>query len=80
MSESEFPTIREEIERKAITTAVWIIERHEAGEITDDQKFIAQQVLFMSVSGLVGQEVFELISAEMPDMESGLKIQEGQSG
>ena len=77
---SEFPTIREEIERKAIATAVWLIERHEAGEITDEQKFIGQQVLFMSVSGLVGREVFELISAEMPEMESGLKIQEGQSG
>jgi len=73
MSDSEFPTIREEIERKAVGTAIWIIEKHEAGEITDDQKFIAQQVLFMSVSGLVGLETFELISSEMPEMESGLK-------
>ena len=71
---SEFPTIREEIERKAVDTAVWLLEKHEAGEMTDEQLFIGQQVLFMTISGLVGQEVFELISAEMPEMESGLKI------
>ena len=71
---SEFPTIREEIERKSVDTAVWLLEKHEAGEITDEQLFIGQQVLFMTISGLVGQEVFELVSAEMPEMESGLKI------
>ena len=73
MSKSEFPTIREEIERKAIDTAVWLIEKHEAGEMTDEQLYIGQQTLFMTVSGLVGREVFDLISASMPDMESGLK-------
>ena len=78
MSESEYPTIREEIERKALDTAVWLLEKHEAGEMTDEQLFIGQQTLFMTVSGLVGREVFELISAEMPEMESGLKMQEGQ--
>ena len=71
---SEFPSIREEIERKAIDAAVWLIEKHEAGEITDEQLFIGQQTLFMTVSGLVGREVYDLISASMPDMESGLKI------
>ena len=80
MPKSEFPTIREEVERKAIDTAIWIIEKHEAGEITDDQKFIAQQVLFMSVSGLVGRDTFELISAEMPELESGLIVKEGVGG
>ena len=78
MPTSEFPTIREEIERKAVDTAVWLLEKHEAGEMTDEQLFIGQQVLFMTISGLVGQEVFELVSAEMPEMESGLKVQEGQ--
>lgn len=77
MPNSEFPTIREEIERKAVDTAIWLIEKNEAGEITDDQLFIGQQVLFMTVSGLVGRETFELISAQMPEMESGLKIEEG---
>lgn len=71
---AEFPTIREEIERKAIDSAVWLIEKHEAGEMTDEQLYIGQQVLFMTVSGLVGKEVFDLISASMPDMESGLKV------
>jgi len=78
MPKSEFPSIREEIERKALDTAVWLLEKHEAGEITDAQLFIGQQALFMTVSGLVGREVFELISAEMPEMESGLKIEGGQ--
>ena len=76
MSESEFPSIREEIERKAVNTAVWLLEQHEAGSMTDEQLFIGQQTLFMTVSGLVGREVFDLISASMPDMESGLKVSE----
>ncbi len=75
MSEEKFPTIREEIERKAVNTAVWLLEKHEAGEITDEQLFIGQQTLFMTVSGLLGRETFDLISAPMPDMESGLKIE-----
>ncbi len=74
MPESEFPSIREEIERKAVDTAVWLLEKHEAGEMTDEQLYIGQQTLFMTVSGLVGREVFDLISASMPDMESGLKV------
>ncbi len=75
MSKPEFPSIREEIERKAVNTAVWLLEKHEAGEITDEQLFIGQQTLFMTVSGLLGRETFDLISAPMPDMESGLKIE-----
>ena len=80
MPESEFPTIREEIERKAVATMIWLLERLEAGEMTDEQLFIGQQVLFMTVSGLIGRETFELISAAMPEMESGLIIQEGVGG
>lgn len=80
MPTSEYPSIREEVERKAVATAVWLLEKHEAGEMTSDQLFIGQQALFMTVSGLVGDEVFELISAEMPEMESGLKIEEAISG
>ncbi len=74
---TEFPSIRNEIERKAVDTAVWLLEKREAGEITDEQLYIGQQALFMTVSGLVGRSVFDLISASMPDMESGLKIVEG---
>ena len=70
---SEYPTIREEVERKSVDTAIWLMEQHQNGAITDEQFYIGQQVLFMAISGLVGREVFELISTDMPEMESGLR-------
>jgi len=69
-----FPTIKEEIDRKALATMIWLVEQHEAGAISDDQLYTGECTLFMVVSGLVSQDIFELISASMPEMESMVQV------
>ena len=65
--------MREEIERKALDAAIWLESKREAGTLTDQEIYVGQEVLFMVVSGLIGREVFELISAEQPEIESTVK-------
>ncbi len=65
--------MREEIERKALDAAIWLESKREAGTLTNQEIYVGQEVLFMVVSGLIGREVFELISAEQPEIESTVK-------
>jgi len=63
----EFPTIREEIERKAVSTAIYMLEQRDLGNISEGELYFGQIVLFNTVSGLIGNDVFTLISANMPE-------------
>ena len=58
----QLPTLKEEIDRKSMEAALWLYESVTAGKITAAQFSTGLDALFMAVSGLANQDVFELIT------------------
>jgi hypothetical protein len=63
---ADYPTIAEELHRKSLDALIWLAEEHEKGKIDDVQMYIAVEAIFKAVSGLVPQDVFELMSMRDP--------------
>lgn len=59
---SGIPTTREELDRKTYETLEWLIERREQGQISDDQFHTGVDATFNTVSGLVSEDIFRLVS------------------
>jgi len=64
---SEYPTIREELHRKTLDSIEWTLKQEENGILTPYERYHVFQALFIAVSGLVPQDVFELLSQEEPE-------------
>jgi hypothetical protein len=63
---SQYPTIAEELHRKTVNAIVTLLEKREREEISEWEYYIAIQALFEAVSGLVPEDVFELLSMDEP--------------
>ena len=61
-----YPTIAEELHRKTLSAIATLLAKRETGAITEWEYYIAIQALFEAVSGLVPQDVFELLSTDEP--------------
>lgn len=61
-----YPTIAEELHRKTVNAIVTLLEKRERGEISEWEYYIAITALFEAVSGLVPEDVFELLSMDEP--------------
>ena len=57
------PTVEEELDRKAIETLEYLVGKHRSGAITDSQYRVALDTLFMTVSGIIGADFINLITA-----------------
>lgn len=59
---SLLPTLKEELDRKSFETIDWLATAYDHGKLTNAQYAAGLEALFMAVSGLCDQEIFELIS------------------
>jgi hypothetical protein len=62
MAQVALPTISEEINRKAFETIDWLHTAVDRGHISKVQFGTGINALFMAVSGLVRQDIFDLIT------------------
>lgn len=61
-----YPTIAEELHRKTLKAIATLLEKREREEISEWEYYIAITALFEAVSGLVPEDVFELLSMDEP--------------
>ena len=57
------PTVQEELDRKTFETLEWLFSAVQRGKLTQDQFSTGVDTLFMAVSGLLGQDFIDLITA-----------------
>ncbi|MDY7537550.1 hypothetical protein RGU72_04695 [Undibacterium sp. 5I1] len=60
---SDVPVLREELDRKSLETAQWLLNSFQNHSITAEQFSTGLDTLFMAVSGLVDEELIDLITA-----------------
>lgn len=58
----DLPTTKEELDRKALDALEYLILKRESGEISDEAYSVALDVLFMTVSGIIGKDFINLIT------------------
>lgn len=63
MTETAVPPIKDELERKTFETLDWLITSVAGGRMTEEQFSVGIDAVFKSVSGLVGKNFIELITA-----------------
>ena len=68
-AQDRYPTIAEEIHRKTLDALVWLLDRKERGLVTEQEYYVAIQTLFIAVSGLVSEDIFEMLSMDEPEKE-----------
>lgn len=59
---SEIPTLREELDRKVMSTLSWLILGNQKGLLTNAETSAGLNALFMAVSGLVGEDFVHVIT------------------
>jgi len=59
---SEVPTIRDELNRKSFEALEWLAVDFDHGKLTRAQYAAGLEALFMTVAGLVDEEIFKLIT------------------
>ncbi|PLC44504.1 hypothetical protein C0Q88_07440 [Ralstonia pickettii] len=57
------PTVQEELDRKTFETLEWLFGAVRRGNLTQDQFSTGVDTLFMAVSGLLGKDFIDLITA-----------------
>ncbi|WKZ86277.1 hypothetical protein N5B55_04825 [Ralstonia pickettii] len=57
------PTVQEELDRKTFETLEWLFSAVQLGKMTPDQFSTGVDTLFMAVSGLLGKDFIDLITA-----------------
>lgn len=62
MSVNPLPTLREELDRKAFEAIDWLATSFDQGKLTNAQYAAGLEALFMAVSGLVDEDIVDLIS------------------
>lgn len=60
---SDFPTLREELDRKSFETIEWLSDSLRAGKISEAQYSTGIDALFMATSGLTDESIADLITA-----------------
>lgn len=59
---NDMPTIREELDRKSYETIEWLATSLKRGKLTEQQFAVGIESVFMTVSGLVDEQVIEVIT------------------
>lgn len=60
VDDCEYPTIAEEIERKATDTLLWILEQEKKGNLTSREAYHCVLTTWMMVSGLISEELNDM--------------------
>lgn len=76
----EYPTVAEELHRKTLLALERLTIRHEKDEIDDWEYYTAIQGIFDTVSGLVPEDVYELMSMDEPKSKGKAKIMKNDEG
>lgn len=60
---SNAPTVKDELERKTGDALDWLISRYKQGQMSAEACSAAADAIFMAVSGLVGGQLMEVVTA-----------------
>jgi len=71
-AEPNFPTLREELDRKAFQTLDWLFTSLDNGKLTAAQFSTGLDALFMATSGLVDDEIATLVTGAASMAKQGV--------
>lgn len=69
------PTLQEELDRKTFETLEWLFSAVQRGKITRDQFSTGVDTVFMTVSGLLGKDFIDLITAAQKECNFEAPVQ-----
>lgn len=59
---TELPSLRDELNRKALNAIEWLTNAHTAGDLADSQFSTGIDAVFMTAAGLVDPDIMEMFS------------------